>query len=44
MLLTFPAYWVFQWLVEGEPFSFLSRRTKLSAPEIAEPVAAAITE
>lgn len=26
MLLTFPAYWIFQWCVEGEPFLLWSRK------------------
>lgn len=26
MLVTYPAYWVFQWVVEGEPFHLWSRR------------------
>jgi hypothetical protein len=27
MLLTFPAYWLFQWCVEGEPFVVWSRKS-----------------
>lgn len=28
MMLTFPAYWLFQWNVEGEPFALWSRRSR----------------
>ena len=26
LLFTFPAYWLFQWIIEGEPFSLYQRR------------------
>ena len=28
LLLTFPAYWIFQWTVEGEPFHVWRRAAK----------------
>ena len=31
MLLTFPAYWLFQWCVEGEPFHLWQRTTEHEA-------------
>jgi hypothetical protein len=49
MLLTYPAYWFFQWLVEREPFYLFSRRSfcdssALVTPEVAQAATAAITE
>lgn len=26
LLITFPAYWLFQWMIEGEPFSLWQRQ------------------
>ena len=26
LLVTFPAYWVYQWTVEGEPFTLFQRQ------------------
>ena len=44
LLITFPAYWLFQWMVEGEPFT-LWHRSPGQAPTSATPVTAtSVTE
>ena len=42
LLLTFPAYWLFQWTVEGEPFQIW--RTAAEAVETANEVSQVVTQ
>ena len=44
LLITFPAYWLFQWTIEGEPFSLWSRKPGKMAQAIGETVEQTIAD
>ena len=44
MLVTFPAYWLFQWTIEGEPFALWQRPSGKVAAALGDGVGQAIAE
>ena len=43
MLLTFPAYWIYQWTVEGAPFHLWQRRA-VSAVKVSHAVTQSLAD
>jgi len=44
LLVTFPAYWTFQWMVEGEPFTLWQRQTGNVTATLGEGISQKIAE
>ena len=44
LLITFPAYWLFQWMVEGEPFTLWHRKPSQVTVAVGEQVSQTLAD